>query len=593
VTTPDPGAAYGLRLGQRRSATAGWKVREGRCGSARLWAFAIAVVLLFSPGGLSAAWSLVPLAGFIALVVVHLRASRSRQRSRRAEAFYERGLARLQDRWVGTGSTGDRFRDDAHPYERDLDLFGRGSLFELLCTARTGSGERALAARLSAPASIPDVRESQTAVQELTPRLDLREEIAILGDEVSIGVHAEGLAAWGAAPIGLTSRTTPVVAAALSVITVTGCVLWSATDLGAWPFTAGILLEVLFFIRVRRGVQEVLAGVDRPAAELDLLARLLERVENEPFEAPRLVRLRQELDTAGQPPSRSIARLRLLVQLVDARRNQLFAPISGMLMWGTQLAFAIERWRATSGAAVGRWLSALGEFEALLSLASHAHEHPDDPYPELVDDGPCLEGKALGHPLLSAEQCVENDVRFADGLQLFLVSGSNMSGKSTWLRTVGTNTVLALAGAPVRAGSLRISRLQVAASMRSQDSLLDGRSRFYAEIERIKQVMDLAEGDVPALFLLDELLHGTNSHDRAIGAAAVVRELVGRGALGLVTTHDLTLAGIVESLGASAINVHFEDHLEEGKMVFDYRLQPGVVTKSNALDLMRAIGLDV
>jgi DNA mismatch repair ATPase MutS len=236
---------------------------------------------------------------------------------------------------------------------------------------------------------------------------------------------------------------------------------------------------------------------------------------------------------------------------------------------------------------------AAGDLEALLSLAGYAAEHPDDPFPELVPEGPRYEARAATHPLLPSARAVRNDVALSAEPALFVVSGSNMSGKSTLLRTVGVNAVLAFAGAPVRAEAMRISPLRVAASIQARDSLLEGASRFFAEIKRLKQVVDIAAGDTPALFLLDELLHGTNSHDRAAGAEGLVRGLLDRGAVGLVTTHDLALGQVADALAPKAENVHFEDHLEEGRMVFDYRLRPGVVKKSNALELMRAVGLEV
>jgi len=263
-----------------------------------------------------------------------------------------------------------------------------------------------------------------------------------------------------------------------------------------------------------------------------------------------------------------------------------------VLLWATQCALAIEAWRSANGAAIARWIEVVGEMEALCALAGYAYEHPGDPFPE-IGAPPCFAAEQLGHPLIPDSRCVRNDVHLDGDRRLLIVSGSNMSGKSTLLRAVGTNAVLAQAGAPVRARRLRLSPLAVGASIRLHDSLQAGTSRFYAEITRLRQLVDLAEGGVPLLFLLDEILHGTNSHDRRIGAEAVVKELVARNAIGLVTTHDLALAQMAESLGARAANVHFEDHLEDGRMRFDYRMRPGVVTKSNALALMRAVGLEV
>jgi DNA mismatch repair ATPase MutS len=304
--------------------------------------------------------------------------------------------------------------------------------------------------------------------------------------------------------------------------------------------------------------------------------------------------LRAALDVEGLAPSQQIAKLNSLIDLLDARRNMMFAPLATLLLWPVQLAIAIERWRQSSGPAVARWLAAVGELEALSSLAGYSYEHPQDPFPNLVEGGTCFEGEGLGHPLIPESRNVRTDLSLSDELQrVLIVSGSNMSGKSTLLRTVGTNTVLALAGATVRARGLRLSPLQVGASIRIQDSLQAGASRFYAEITRMRQIVELTREVLPVIFLLDEILHGTNSHDRRIGAEGVVCGLIERGAIGLVTTHDLTLARIADELAPHAANVHFEDHLEGGKMSFDYLLRPGIVQRSNALELMRSVGLEV
>jgi DNA mismatch repair ATPase MutS len=295
----------------------------------------------------------------------------------------------------------------------------------------------------------------------------------------------------------------------------------------------------------------------------------------------------------GEPPGQPIARLRRWLEVHESKGNVFFAILSFYLVWDLQLAAAVEGWRRRFGGPVGRWLSGLGELEALASLGAYAFENPADAYPELAGTGPLLDARGLAHPLLPAARAVRNDVLLDGERQLLVVTGSNMSGKSTLLRTVGINAVLALAGAPVRAQSLRLSPVAVGASIRVHDSLQDGESRFYTEIKRIRQVLDIASGPVPALFLLDEIFDGTNSAERRIGAEAVVRSLIDRRAIGLVTSHDLALAEIAVSLAPRAANVHFEDHLEGGVIAFDYLLKPGPVQKGNALGLMRAVGLEV
>ncbi|HVR30990.1 MAG TPA: DNA mismatch repair protein MutS, partial [Thermoanaerobaculia bacterium] len=297
---------------------------------------------------------------------------------------------------------------------------------------------------------------------------------------------------------------------------------------------------------------------------------------------------------AGASPGREIARLERLVDFLESRKNPLFAPLALLLVWTPQLALSTEAWRARVGGRVPRWIAIAGEMEALAALSGYAYEHPEDPFPEIADgDEAFLEGDGLGHPLRPVAAFVRNDLRLGAATRALVVSGSNMSGKSTFLRTVGANTVLALAGAPVRARRLRLPSLRVGASIQIRDSLAEGQSRFYAEILRLRQILDLAKQGAPVLFLLDEILHGTNSHDRRIGAEAVIRSLLGHRTIGLVTTHDLALARIAEDAAVPAENVHFEDDIVEGEMVFDYRVRPGVVRKSNALALMREVGLEV
>jgi DNA mismatch repair ATPase MutS len=296
---------------------------------------------------------------------------------------------------------------------------------------------------------------------------------------------------------------------------------------------------------------------------------------------------------ATQPPSRRIARLGRLADWLEAQHNQFFALFAPLLLWTTQLAFAIEAWRATDGPAIARWLDAVGEFEALCALAAYAYETPLDPFPEIVPEGPLFAAEGLGHPLMGVTQCVPNDVHLGGDLRALVVSGSNMSGKSTLLRTIGVNTVLALTGAPVRARAMKLSPLVIGATLRIQDSLQAGRSRFYAEITRVRQLLDMAKGSPPLLFLLDEFLQGTNSHDRRFGAEAVLRTLIDYGAIGLITTHDLALAEIADRLAPRTANVHFEDHFKDGALAFDYQMRPGVVTTNNALALMRAMGIYV
>ncbi len=606
----DPRAAYTDRLDARRAAHATLVHRHRQLGTLRLLTLGLAGALgvaMLGGVGPSGWWLLAPLAIVVVLGVVLNRLEARRDRRARAIAFYTRAIARLDDCWAGTGETGARFLDEQHLYARDLDLFGEGSLFQFLTHARTRMGEETLAAWLLAPADAETVVARQAAVRELAYNLDLREDLAVLGEDARTGVRPDALAAWGEQRELLPGpgfRSAVRVLSVFGGLAIGGAVTVALAAEGSVALTTGVAstLRAVFVLalvgngtavwRLRHSLGRIFAAVDAAVHDLNLLADVLRRLEAERFTSPRLVALQTSLQVDGDPPSRRLARLNRLMGYVDSRHN-FFARIVGLfILWDIHLAYAVEAWRRKSGAGLKRWLEAVGEFEALSSMASYRYERPAAVFPELVTDASVFQADDLAHPLLD-QRAVANDVSLAAGPQVLVVSGSNMSGKSTLLRTVGVSAVLAQAGAPVRARALRLSTLGVGASIRLLDSLQDGTSRFYAEITRLRQIMDAAGGTPPVLFLIDELLHGTNSHDRRVGAAAIVGGLADRGAIGLVTTHDLALTEIADTLATRGGNVHFADHLENGRLRFDYRMRPGIVEKSNAVDLMRSVGLDV
>ncbi len=564
-----------------------WRLLLGITGVVLAW-------LAFGPHILSGWVLLIPLIAFVALVVWHERVIRRRTLAERAIRYYERGIGRLEDRWIGTASQGDRFRDASHVYGEDLDVFGKGSLFELISSARTSAGEQRLADWFLAPADREEALSRQDAVRELSTRLDLREDLALLGEDVRAEVQVAALDRWGSAPpvrfAGWLRVLTPVLAAA-GVATL---LAFFSQALPLWPFVAILAGDFIVMWTLRKRVAEVRAAIDTPAHGLTILSLVLERLEREQFEAPLLKKMRAALDVEGFPASKRIARLERWIDWLDSGDHMLVRIIRPVVLWFEQIAMGIEAWRRENGARVGQWLAAVAELEALSSLASLSFERPHWAFPVLIEGPePHFEAQALQHPLMPPAKCVPNDIAFTGGLRLFIVSGSNMSGKSTLLRSIGLNCVLAWAGGPVAATHMRVSALQPAASIRAVDSLHDNRSRFFAEISRIRQIVDLTNGTPRVLFLLDELLSGTNSHDRRIGAAGIVRKLVEAGGIGLITTHDLALAHIEQDLGAAAVNVHFDDQIVAGEITFDYQLRPGIVTHSNALELMRAVGLEI
>jgi len=590
-----PRQEYQLRLQAREARAAEYERIHIRLGYSRLTLLATAVAIAwgaFKAHALSPWWLAAPIVAFVGIAAYHARVLRVRDLALRAVAFHRQGLARLEDRWAGTGQTGERFADPHHVYSADLDLFGMGGLFELLSTTRTRTGEETLARWLLAPSTVEEIQARHGAVSELRRGLDFREDLAVLGEDASVGVHPEPLVRWAEAPNRLQHPWLPWLATSLAVCAVAAFGLWGYRGMLS-PLIAVLMVEAILRYWLRRQVDEILHGADHAFHDLDLLAGVLARVEAQNFQSPRLRSLQKDLVSGAVAGSVAIARLRTIVDLANSRHNMFVAILDVPLMYSVQVALAAERWRQAHGPSVRRWLQALGEIEALLALATYSYEHPDDPFPEFLSGSARFEGEELGHPLLPEAACVRNDVRLLDEARVMLVSGSNMSGKSTLLRAVGMNVVLAMAGAPVRARSLRLTPLCVGASIRINDSLQEGSSRFYAEITRLRRIFDLAAGDPPLLFLLDELLQGTNSKDRRVGAEGVVRALLDRKAIGLVSTHDLALTEMDGPLRGHVQNVHFEDSFVDGRMIFDYKLRSGIVTKSNGLELMRSIGLDV
>jgi hypothetical protein len=588
-----PTEQYSTFLADRNARVARFDVLNARIESLRLGigaSFLLIAWLCFGPIRLAAAWLTLPVLGFIALLIYHQRVRNRRAQAQRAAAFYQAGLDRLNDRWSGKGTNGARFDVQHHIYGDDLDLFGTGSLYELLCAARTQLGEDILARWLLAPADIETIRARQGSIVDLRARLELRESMAIDGETLRIDLHPDALDAWARAPNRLNRAWIRWTAPLLAGIAVGTIAIWAVWGL-LFPLLTVILIEAAIGYSLRKPIHEAITTVEGAFDDLKGLSVLLRLIEAQRFDAAPLLELQRKLSSHSLNASAALSKLATIVNFVEARRNPILAPFLLLLMYPLQTALATERWRSSHGAVIHSWLEVLGEFEALLSLARYSYEQSADPFPEFLDGAPAFKAAQLGHPLIPAAVRVCNDVAIEGKTRVLLVSGSNMSGKSTLLRTIGINTVLAMAGAPVRATSLQLTPLQIGASIRINDSLHEGSSRFYAEITRLRRLFE--PYPLPLLFLLDELLQGTNSADRRVGAQGLIRALIRKGSIGLISTHDLALTEIAGLEPGAIENVHFQDELVDGKLKFDFKLQPGIVTKSNGIELMRSIGLDV
>ncbi|MDE3135279.1 MAG: mismatch repair protein [Acidobacteriota bacterium] len=594
---PDPQTEYATRLEARLQAVERHESGHIRVGNSKLATLVAGLTLAWislARHWVSSYWLVAPAALYIALAVWHERILRARTLAERAVVFYRQGIARIEDRWPGHGNPGDRFRDEKHVYAEDLDLFGRGSLFELLCTARTPMGEARLALWLLAALPVPAILERHAMVSELREKLDLREDLALVGEDLRASFNPEALAKWAESPRVLPSSFWRVAALALALLAV-GTLAWGARTYDYLPLVIVLAVEALFRYALKSRVEAVITTTNSDAQGLALFAATLKRLERESFSSPRLRAFVDALNEGGTPASSAMAQLARIAYWIESHDSFMVRLLDIPLLITVQVGFAAEAWRGHSGRHVRSWIDAVGEMEALVSLAAYSYEHPRDRFPEFADPsaGPLFDGQQLGHPLIEQARCVPNSVRLDRDNRILMVSGSNMSGKSTYLRVAGVNAVLALAGAPIRGQSLRLSPLVLGTRLRTTDSLQESRSGFYTEILRIRQVFDLTSGELPVLFLFDELLEGTNSKDRRIGAEGLLRAFIERGAIGIVTTHDLALTEITHELGAAVSNAHLQDYVENGSMRFDYKLRPGVVARSNALELMRLVGLQV
>jgi hypothetical protein len=595
-----PESEYIRRLSERQRQLTGFRVLHRR-----LWTYLIAaalacLVVVFAALSWHSVslWILLPAVVGLSIIQSLTKNARLHSRVRRIVSFYELGLGRLRHQWQGRGIGGANFRPENHLYASDLDLFGAGSLFELLCAARTLIGRGMLANWLLNPAEFDEVTERQRAVAELRDKLDLQEDWASV-EGGALDQAGSSVRDWADAP----AITFPVYAHALAIMLPICLIVLSAlaavgvfAHSALWVIAVLVALEASVAALFLQKTKRTAANLVLPSFELALLAPLLGRLQAEHFQCPLLKALQSQLTYSSGRPSQQIRQLSLWAWLLNLRQIEYFALLTSPLLWGTNLTICIERWRQKNREGLASWLDSLGQFEALLCFARYHYENPDHTFAILRPHfDPLFHAEALGHPLLDRQTCVRSDLRLdASGTQLVMVSGSNMSGKSTLLREVGVNSVLALAGAPVRAARLEISPLQIGCSIGIHDSLLQAKSRFQSEVERLQWILAQSRTN-NILFLLDEILGGTNSSDRFWGAKAVIEQLVASGAVGLVTTHDLALTEVVKvingALDGRAVNVHFEEHYENGEMRFDYRMRPGVLTRTNGLNVMAALGL--
>lgn len=532
---------------------------------------------------------------YVVLAVRHQGVFTAEERERVRVDLNTRGLMRLDGRWHAFPEKGERFQDGAHLYTPDLDVFGQGSLFQLVNETATRAGEERLADWLSRPAGADVVAARQGAVRELGPLLDWRQGLAYEGRVISRDkANPKAFIAWAeGGPLLEAVRWGRPLAYVLPPLTLLLYVLGQQEVVPRPLYWLPLSVQLVVAVLTRKAFGAMFERVQAGETGFARYEGLFRAVEARPFTHPHLAALQKGLQRPGAAPlSALFARFSRLHGFASLRLSQFHPVLQVVTLWDFHALFALEAWQKEHGAQVRGWFEALGELEALACLAGLAHDRPHFTWPEVHGGPPALEAVQVGHPLLEAP--VLNSTALHGPSFALLVTGSNMSGKTTLLRALGLNAVLALAGGPVFAQAFRLTPLQVLTAMRVRDSLEQGVSYFYAEVRRLKKVLDAAAGvKGQALFLLDEILTGTNTRERHLASREVLRLLLESGAVGGVTTHDLSLAQLAEEHPGRVVNVHFRDHVEGGKMVFDYRLREGVVDTTNALRVMALAGIPV
>jgi len=536
-----------------------------------------------------------PFLGAMFVLNLYRRTRRERDLLVRRLSLYDRAIARVTGTQTQSGHTGEEFRDPTHLYDHDLSILGSDSLFGLLATVRTGVGRRGLAQYLLHLPNCEETLLRRQAIQELTPRNDLREQIDLLGVNQFHQVAATFFDQWLDAPppvfhpaIRYVLLTTSTLLVALLIAGLWHLIPWSTLI----PNLLAILaVQSALGMYLRSRVLPILNAASGLSNQMEMFRDGLALLQRTAFTSPRLIAL-QKLSLEPHNAVPAIKRIQSQFVIVEQRIKEWYLLASLLLCAGTHAAISIANWKQRHAHSMKQWLATWAEFEALNALATYAYEHSANVYPEILPTGTAtFEATALAHPLLP-DSAVPNDIALNPTTSLYLISGSNMAGKSTLLRSIGLNAVLAATGAPIRATSARISPLTLGASLALTDSLAEGKSKFRAEVERLHAILLAAEGNQPILFLIDEIFSGTNSLDRRIAAESVARSLLAHNAIGALSTHDLTLTEMAANPTLRALNLHMASSDPTDPLAFDYRLKPGVNPTSNALAILRLIGID-
>ncbi|EHQ90778.1 MutS family DNA mismatch repair protein [Desulfosporosinus youngiae] len=532
---------------------------------------------------------------FVALVIWH---QNLRTRQNYNQVFYEvydQALKRLGGEWKTFSDAGEDFKDSAHPYSEDLDLFGVGSLFQWINTAKTFGGRNKLKEWLTEPpTNVELIQKKQEAIKELAGNLAWRQRFLAEAQMAKGPIKSpNAIIEWAKTYDKSYLRPGVLISVrALPIVTITFLLLYLMTaKVSYWyPLTGVIIQTIILFTGKKRG--KALNEVYTYKESIKIYEKMLERFEKRSFQSDYLKALKLGLyDRDKKPAFKQIKKLSSIAELIANRDNSMFLAINILTLWDIQCMIALESWKERSGRYLTRWLETIGELEALSSLAIIRFDHQDWVIPEIITERPGIDAVSMGHPLLKEAVC--NDLSLDRRSGILLITGSNMSGKSTLLRTLGINLVLAYAGAPVCAKVFSCSILQIYTCMRVSDNLGESISSFYAELLRIKQIVSASKTHSNIFFLLDEIFKGTNSQDRHAGAKVLIQQLSKSGAMGMVSTHDLELGSMEHESERRIRNYHFREYYKNNEIHFDYKLRPGISTTRNAMYLIKMAGIDV
>ncbi len=568
-----------------------------RLSMARLAAFAGGLLLFAVLLSLSVMAALVTLSAalilFAWLVIKHENTEKSRKRYLRLAEINRLELKCLEGDFSGF-KPGEEYAERDHPYSYDLDIFGKASLFQFICRTTSRPASDRLAEYLKQPATKDEILLRQEAVAELQPLTDWRQELMTLGYVTAgAGNDPAQLRQWldsddlfsktGREKIITGGLTFMALAAVIAVIA---------------GLPAGILAPlfgvnfIFYFTRFRK-ISKLQEQVSRSSDLLKSYSAIINLIDNRNFASPLLKKIQAAFRDEIAASDR-IRQLSKLVSRLDYRLNVLVsAPLNLLFFMDIHFCLALEKWKREHASRIPGWFASMAEFETLASLANMAFNNPGWVYPEVTDDYFIFRADDMGHPLIPEGRRINNGFTTEGAGKTIIVTGSNMSGKSTFLRTCGVNAVLAFAGAPVCASAFTVSLVRLHSSMRISDSLEENISSFYAELRRLRAIISGAESDPKVFLLLDEILRGTNSDDRYAGSVALIKQLTGYGSVAIVATHDLRLAGLEQELPQSIENYHFDVKVNDEELFFDYRLTPGICSSFNASLLMKKMGIKV